>query len=277
MNNLLLYALAVPLFSASGGLAALRVFGNGHCPAWLGRGLAALGLCFGGLGLYGVLFQPDGLHFGFVTGLMCVMWVASLAAFAEGFAAPVAVQEMVLFPLCGLVFSLPFFAPQESVLPVSGAWMFRLHLVVAIAAYSLLGIAALHAGIMAWQEKVLHRPAHDSGRRFQERLLDQLPSLVAMESTLFRQLWAGFVLLSFTLLTGVVFAERWSGQALAFDHKTVFAVVSWVSFACLLGGRLLAGWRGRQALRWCLGSYAVLVLAYFGTQFVFEFILKQGV
>jgi len=45
----------------------------------------------------------------------------------------------------------------------------------------------------------------------------------------------------------------------------------------LLGGRIVFGWRGKVALRWCLGSYAVLVLAYFGTQFVLEFILKRAV
>ncbi|MDX1670379.1 MAG: cytochrome c biogenesis protein CcsA, partial [Limnobacter sp.] len=83
----------------------------------------------------------------------------------------------------------------------------------------------------------------------------------------------GFALLSLTLLTGFVFAEQWLGRALVWDHKTVFSVLSWVSFAVLLAGRVVGGWRGRMALRWCLGSYFVLVLAYFGTQFVFEFVL----
>ena len=61
-----------------------------------------------------------------------------------------------------------------------------------------------------------------------------------------------------------------------FDHKTLFSVLAWACFAILLSGRLAFGWRGKVALRWCLGSYGVLVLAYFGTQFVLQFVLKRG-
>ena len=147
-----------------------------------------------------------------------------------------------------------------------------------VAATALLGIAAAHAIVMAYQEKALHQlvATNRENRMLRERLLDQLPSLLSMESILFRQLWAGFMLLSLTLVTGFLFSEAWRGTSGNFDHKTLFAVISWCSFAVLLGGRVVFGWRGKVALRWCLGSYAVLVLAYFGTQFVLEFILKRA-
>lgn len=277
MNNPLLYLLAVPLLSASGGLAAMGVFARREAPYWLTRLMAFAGLAAAGALLSGVLFHDDGLHFGFVTGLMCVAWVAGCVAFIEGFFDRVRLLEMVVFPFCALTFLLPLLLTEpEATVLVGGEFVFRLHLVIAIAAYSLLGIAAVHAGIMVWQEKALHNPPslNQPGNNVRENLLDQLPSLIAMESTLFRQIWAGFVLLSCTLLTGFVFAEQWSGKAFSWDHKTVFSALSWFSFATLLGGRALGGWRGKKALRWCLGSYAVLVLAYFGTQFVFEFILR---
>ena len=69
MNNTILYALAVPLLSASGGLAALNVFGKWSAPAALNRALVALALTVSGYLLGTLLFQTDGMHFGFVLGL----------------------------------------------------------------------------------------------------------------------------------------------------------------------------------------------------------------
>lgn len=277
MNNPLLYLLVVPLLSASGGLAAMSVFAQREYPGWVLRGVIATGLLSAGVLLYRVLFQEDGLHFGFVSGLMCVAWVAASVAFMEGFFNRVRLLEMVVFPFCALVFTLPLLVKEEALVPIASEFMFRLHLIIAISAYSLMGLAAVHACIMVWQEKALHNPnlSVPEGRKLQEHILDQLPSLISMESTLFRQLWAGFGLLTLTLISGFVFAEQWTGKALVLDHKTLFSLVSWLSFAILLGGRLFGGWRGKRAVNWCLGSYAVLVLAYFGTQFVFEFILKR--
>ena len=172
---------------------------------------------------------------------------------------------------------LPLLGLETEPLPGDGGqWIFHAHLVIAVAAYSLLGIAAVHACIMVWQGRALHRlgqgPDHSRGLR--ERLLDQLPPLLAMESSLFRQLWAGFGLLTLTLVSGFIFAQQSMGSPFLWDHKTVFSALSWFSFLVLLAGRLFFGWRGKRALRWCLGSYAVLVLAYFGTQFVFEFVVR---
>ena len=72
MNNTVLYALAIPLLSASGGLAAIQVFGSKAFSPWLGRVLVAMALVSSGYVLQDYLFQPDGMHFGFVYGLMCV-------------------------------------------------------------------------------------------------------------------------------------------------------------------------------------------------------------
>lgn len=279
MNNTLLYALAVPLLSASGGLAALNVFGKRPAPEGLNRVLAALALLVSGCLLAKLLFQSDGMHFGFVLGLMCVAWLASLVAFVESFFNRVPLLELIVFPLCAAVFLLPLWFGEDKTIRMAGDLLFQLHLLIALAAYSLLGIAAAHGVVMAYQEKALHQfvATTPENRMLRERLLDQLPSLLTMESILFRQLWAGFVLLSLTLITGFLFSEQWSGSSWHFDHKTLFALVSWGSFAVLLSGRLVFGWRGKVALRWCMGSYAVLVLAYFGTQFVLEFVLKRAV
>jgi ABC-type uncharacterized transport system permease subunit len=40
-------------------------------------------------------------------------------------------------------------------------------------------------------------------------------------------------------------------------------------------GHWKLGWRGRTAIRWTLVGFCLLILAYFGSKFVFE-VLKQA-
>src|SRR6185436_1151122 len=102
-----------------------------------------------------------------------------------------------------------------------------------------------------------------------------LPPLLTLEQLLFRLIGAAFVLLTLTLATGIAYSETLFGRALRFDHKTVFAVLSWLTFGGLLAGRWLHGWRGRTALRWTLTGFVLLILAYVGSRFVLEVILGR--
>jgi ABC-type uncharacterized transport system permease subunit len=84
------------------------------------------------------------------------------------------------------------------------------------------------------------------------------------------------VLLTLTLATGIAFSETLFGRALRSDHKTVFAVLSWLTFGWLLIGRWRYGWRGRTALRWTLSGFVLLMLAYVGSRFVLEVLLQRA-
>ena len=106
--------------------------------------------------------------------------------------------------------------------------------------------------------------------------LDQLPALLTMERLLFRMIGLGFVLLSLTVLSGIVFSEQLFGQALKWDHKSVFTLLSWLLFAALLAGRRLRGWRGKTAWSFTLVGFATLLLAYVGSRFVLEVVLHRG-
>jgi ABC-type uncharacterized transport system permease subunit len=152
---------------------------------------------------------------------------------------------------------------------------FGWHIAVAVLAYSTLTIAAFHAVLMALQESRLHTRRQNNG--WLSGALDQLPALLTMEKLLFRLIWIGFVLLSLTVLSGVVFSEQLFGRALRWDHKSVFALLSWVLFAALLAGRRWRGWRGKTALRFTLAGFATLALAYVGSRFVLEVILHRGI
>ena len=142
------------------------------------------------------------------------------------------------------------------------------NLVIALLAYSLFTIASLHVLMMAMMERGLHRGNLP-------RFLQGLPPLLTMEQLLFRIIAAGFVLLTLTLASGILFSEALFGKPMSFTHKTVFGILSWIIFAALLAGRALYGWRGRVAMRWTLAGFLSLVLAYIGSKFVLEVLLQR--
>lgn len=146
-------------------------------------------------------------------------------------------------------------------------WRLQLHAWCALLAYSTLAIAALLAVLLWLQERALR----------QHRLstwLRALPPLTELETLLFRTIGAGFALLTATLLTGVLFVDDLMAQHLV--HKTVLSVLSWLAFGALLLGRWRLGWRGPVAVRWTLAAMALLALAFFGSRFVLELVLRRN-
>ena len=102
--------------------------------------------------------------------------------------------------------------------------------------------------------------------------------LLTLERLTFRFANAGFVLLSATLIAGLFFSEKLYGQGhsgIRWDHKTIFSILSWLVFAFLLLGRLRFGWRGRKAVRVLYTGSLLLLLAYAGSRFVLEVVLKR--
>ena len=233
-------------------------------------------------------------RFGFALALSATMWLAVALFWFESFVVPLVSVWLVILPLAGLCALLPLVFPGSVELGrLSGAdgagyspWL-PAHLVVALSAYGLLTIAAVHALFMAALDRWLHRTrgsawpgddtAESDGRSgsIERTMLGPLPPLLTMERILFRLIGAGFALLTLTVLTGVVFSEALFGKPIRFDHKTIFTLIAWATFGALLVGRVARGWRGRLALSWTLGGFAMLFLAYAGSRFVLEVVLHR--
>jgi len=218
--------------------------------------------------LYAVIFAASELRFGFAQALSVMMWLGVAIYWVESLFYSLDGMEPLVLPLAALAAPLPAVFPGlASSAAYAQATEFRLHLALAMIAYSLFVIALLHATLMAVAERQLHRK---SGV-----VLSSLPPLLTLERLLFRVIGAAFVFLTLTLATGIAFSETLFGRALRLDHKTVFAILSWAAFGWLLAGRWLYGWRGRTALRWTLTGFAMLLLAYVGSRFVLEVVLER--
>ncbi len=232
------------------------------------RATIAAALVIHAAGLYVALFSEAGMRFSFSFALSLMMWLAVLIYWLESFSTRMEGMQPMVLPLAALCTALPIVFPNVHVVAHAGATGFKLHFLAAMAAYSLLTLAALHAIFMGFIENTLHR-------RLLKRALTSLPPLLTMESVLFRMLLLGFVLLTLTVGSGVFFSEEIFGKPLTVDHKTIFAFASWGIFATLLVGRHVWGWRGKRALRWTLAGFSLLILAYVGSRFVAEVILGR--
>ncbi len=285
MSDILLYAVTSLLYAALGwhfwhtrwtaGAAARDDGAGGGGVSWERWAILAPFALHSYL-LYASLFAATELRFGFSQALSVTLWLTVLIYWLESLIYDVKGMQALVLPLAAVCALLPAFFPGPETPAYTQTFIFRMHLLVAMLAYSLFTIAALHATLMTLLERRLHagKPAGPSGRSLAGPWAS-LPPLMTLETLLFRILTLGFVLLSLTLVSGFVFSEELFGKAARVNHKTVFGVISWVIFAALLVGRHGWGWRGRTALRWTLAGFTALLLAYVGSMFVLQVILGR--
>ena len=228
----------------------------------------AIALSFQGMGLYEGLFATGSLRFSFSLAISLMLWLAVLIYWLESFRSRMDGMQPMVLPLAALASILPVLFQQTHETTHANAWGFKTHFLTAMLAYSLFTLSALHALFMGFIEHKLHHKSLDT-HRF------RLPSILSMETLLFRMIGIAFSLLTLTLISGFLFSEKIFGKAFVLDHKTVFALASWGIFAALLFGRHAYGWRGRIAQRWTLAGFLVLFLAYIGSRFVSEALLGR--
>lgn len=225
------------------------------------------------LALHGALLQPSlfpgaGLNLGIGNTVSAISWLTVLVYWLASFRYNMEGLQTLVLPGAAICLLLPLVFPEAHAIAHTELPLFKVHLLISLLAYSLFTIAAVHAVLMALAERRLHGHALS-------RILEKLPPLLAMEALLFRIITAGFVLLTLSILSGVMFSEELFHKPLQFSHKSLFALLSWGIYAALLGGRRIYGWRGRTAILWTLAGFAMLLLAYLGSKFVLEIILQR--
>lgn len=195
--------------------------------------------------------------------------ISSLVAFLLLLATltkPVEKLGLAIFPLAALLLTIALTFPNKALTLQINSWQMSTHILSSIIAFSLLNIAALQALLLAIQEQQLrkHPP---------KKFIQTLPPLQTMESLLFQMIATGLLFLTLSLVSGFVFIEDLFAQHLA--HKTILAIVAWVTFSGLLIGKIKYGWRGQTAVKWTLVGFSLLLLAYFGSKLVLELILQR--
>lgn len=223
------------------------------------------------LGMHGwtilhAIAQTPGIAIDFARASSIVMWLCGVLLFIAMLQRPLETLGIFVVPLTLSTMLLPLInTGNSSTLDLRNG--LGVHIFISLLAYSMLTLAALQALFLSWQNKHLHN--HNPGG-----LIRTLPPLLDMEALLFKFILLGVVLLSAGLLTGSLYVDDLFSQHLM--HKTVLSIVALLVFATLLVGHWRYGWRGRIAIRWTLSGFFLLMLAFFGSKFVLEFLVKSS-
>jgi ABC-type uncharacterized transport system permease subunit len=231
------------------------------------RGAVWLGWLMHGAALAWSLFGTEP-RFGFAPALSMTAWLVTAIYAVESQLYPLLKTRWALFGLGAATVLLSQVFPGKLLHPSASPWL-PVHWALGIASYGLFGVAVVHAWLMTRAEERIRLAADPHSG---------MP-LLTMERLTFRFVGAGFVLLSATLVLGIFFEQQLYGSAtgLKWDHKTAFSILSWLTFAILLVGRARFGWRGRKAVRVLYVGAALLLLAYVGSRFVIEILLKRAI
>lgn len=268
MNTSLAFA-TIACYLTGGLLIGLRLFGRPD--QWRPARCVALGVSAAALVLHALLLwqsfsDAPGLNFSFFSAGALVAWMIAALLVLSALTKPIENLGIVVMPLAAIAVLLELKFPGTRLLPENAPWGLSLHILLSILAYAIFSLAAFQAILLAIQNYHL-RHRHPGG------FIRVLPPLQTMESVLFELIGVGFLLLSLSLISGLMFLENMFAQQLV--HKTILSIIAWGIFGILLFGRLRSGWRGRTAILWTLNGFFLLMLSYFGSKLVIEIILNQ--
>ena len=176
------------------------------------------------------------------------------------FAKPIKHLGLVLLPLTAVAILSSILYHDSANLGLINSDL-RIHIIVSIASYGFLGLGAIQAILLRYQEKKL-RDVSDS------LFLTILPPIEKMEQVMFDLIIFGFILLTLSLLSGSPFA--YMGQYSGMTEKILFSVIAWITYSYLIYKRFSKGVRGRKATNLTLSGMFFLLIAYLGTKLFFE-------
>lgn len=265
LSEILLVVAALAYLVCGVGIVKVLNAPEAVAPAWL-RTVGFVGFAAHAVGVLMNMFAPGAIRFGFgmaVSALLCIsvaiVLVESLVHRINGLMGIVIVVSAFGTAL-PVVFQGELFPAQE--------WsiLFRVHLLMALAAYSFMTIAVVQAILLTRKEREVANPAtlNKGG------LLSSMSSLLAMERILFRIVACGFACLTCVLILGAMATYELHQTYFIFEHKTILTWLSWIVFAVLLAGRYFLGWRKKKALSWFWAGIVFLAVAYLVYRFILD-------
>src|SRR5690625_975443 len=94
------------------------------------------------------------------------------------------------------------------------------------------------------------------------RVLDHVGTPQQLEGAAFRLNAIGFVLWTFTLVAGSIWAEEAWGRFWGWDAKEVWTFIIWIVYAAYLHARATRGWAGARAAWFAIVGYTCIIFNY---------------
>lgn len=129
--------------------------------------------------------------------------------------------------------------------PLKSAWLV-IHVFVASLATAMFAIAA-SLSIVQLLQAGREAAAHNASDGRLTRALRTVPSSERLESLAYRCITYGFVLWTFTLIAGAIWAQSAWTRYWGFDVKETWTFIIWVLYAGYIHARSTRGWRGTRS------------------------------
>ena len=150
-----------------------------------------------------------------------------------------------------------YWVPVVPLQPALQSYWLVIHVFVAISGT---GFFALGAGLAVAQLVQTYRQGRTASGKL--RFMATLPDADRLEVLTYRVLLVGFVLWTFTLIAGAIWAERAWGRYWGWDTKEVWTFIIWVVYAGYIHARATRGWRGARSSWLALIGFAAVMFNF---------------
>ena len=168
------------------------------------------------------------------------------------------------FPVLGafaapLVFVIIGYAAMQSkevheLMPALRSNWLGFHVSTAIIAYGSFGVSFVLSIIFLLRDRMKEKG-----------FLDQhIPNREKLDVISYRSVSLGLLFLTFTIVTGAIWAERAWGSYWSWDPKETWSLVTWLVYAAYLHLRLRRGWQGKSAAIFAVVGFVCVMFTYLG-------------
>jgi len=227
--------------------------------------ITLVALALHGFASYYYVEHPGGIDLGVLSVSNLVAFILVAVVALASLRLPIDDLFLFVFPISisSLLAINLIDGQSEPIMGITGPLL--IHILISLAAYTTLMMAAIQSVLLAVQERRLRTP--------KQRGLGLLPPLETMERLHLAMVWLGLALLTASIASGYLFLEDMFAQRVA--HHIVLTSLSWFVYVSFLVGRYWYGWRGLTAVRWSLAGFGFLLLGYLGSKFVVEYLLNS--
>ena len=205
-----------------------------------------------------------------LRGIGAGRWpMANQYEFATGFAWALCLVSLIFmkkykFPVLG-AFSSPVillmigYAAMQSrevkeLMPSLRSNWLVFHVSTVIIAYGAFGVAFVLSLVFLFRNRMKENSFWDQ----------HIPKAEKLDMISYRSVSLGLLFLTFTILTGAIWAEQAWGSYWSWDPKETWSLVTWIIYAAYLHLRLRRGWKGKAAAWFAVIGFVCVIFTYIG-------------
>jgi len=144
-------------------------------------------------------------------------------------------------------------AVRELMPALRSSWL-GFHVSTAIIAYGAFGVSFVLSVIFLLRDRMQDQSFWDK----------RVPSREKLDLISYRSVSLGLLFLTFTIVTGAIWAEQAWGSYWSWDPKETWSLITWLIYAVFLHLRIRRGWKGKAAAIFAVVGFICVIFTYIG-------------